>query len=61
MSEMAKESSFYSRQRKEIFSPLHSFQTGVGAHPASYQTFARGSFLGGKAAGTEADHSPIQF
>jgi hypothetical protein len=30
---------------------LHVVQTGYGAHPASYPMGARGSFLGGKAAG----------
>jgi hypothetical protein len=34
------------------FSPLHSFQTGSGSHPASYPMDIGGSFPGGKAAGT---------
>jgi hypothetical protein len=34
------------------FSPHHSVQTGTGAHQASYPMDNRGSFPGGKAAGT---------
>jgi hypothetical protein len=33
-------------------------QNGSGAHPASYPRGTRGFFLGGKAEGREADHSP---
>jgi hypothetical protein len=33
------------------FSLHHRVQNGSGAHPASYPTGTRGSFLGGKAAG----------
>jgi hypothetical protein len=40
------------------FSLLHSVQTVSGAHPASYPTGTVGSFLGGKSAEREADHSP---
>jgi hypothetical protein len=40
------------------FSLHHRVQSGSGAHPASYPTGTRGSFLGGKAAGREAHHSP---
>jgi hypothetical protein len=40
------------------FQFLHSVQTGSGAHPTSYSMGTGGSFLGGKAAGREADHSP---
>jgi hypothetical protein len=39
------------------FSLQYSVQTGSGAHPASYPMDTRGSFLDGKAAGREADHS----
>jgi hypothetical protein len=38
------------------FSLHHRFQTGSGAHPASYPMGTRGSFPGG--VGCEADHSP---
>jgi len=34
------------------FSLCHSDQTGSGSHPASYPMGNRGSFPGGKAAGT---------
>jgi hypothetical protein len=34
-------------------------QTVSGAHPDSYPVGTRGSFPGGKAAGREADHSPL--
>jgi hypothetical protein len=34
------------------FSLHHSVQNGSGAHPASYPMCTRGSFVGGKAAGT---------
>jgi len=34
------------------FSLHHRVQTGSGAHPASYPMGTRGSFPGGKAAGT---------
>jgi hypothetical protein len=40
------------------FSLRHHVQTGSRAHPASYPVGIRGSFLGGKAAGNEADDSP---
>jgi hypothetical protein len=39
------------------FSPHHSVQNGSGAHPTSYSRGNKGPFLGGKAAGHEADHS----
>jgi hypothetical protein len=39
------------------FSLHHRVQNGSEAHPA-YPGGTRGSFLGGKAAGREADHSP---
>jgi hypothetical protein len=32
------------------FSPFHSFQTGSGAHPASYKTVTEGSIPGDKKA-----------
>jgi hypothetical protein len=35
----------------------HRVQNGSRAHPASYPVGTGGSFLGGKAAGREADHS----
>jgi hypothetical protein len=39
--------------------PLHHrVQNGSGAHPASYPIGTRGSFLGVKRPGREADHSP---
>jgi hypothetical protein len=41
-----------------VTSLLHSVQTDYGAHPASYPIGTGGSFLGGKEAGHEADHSP---
>jgi hypothetical protein len=34
------------------FSFHHCVQNGSGSHPASYPMFTRGSFPGGKAAGT---------
>jgi hypothetical protein len=37
---------------------LHSFQTGSGAHQASYPTGIGGSFLGVKRLGREAHHTP---
>jgi hypothetical protein len=37
--------------RAENFSLYHRVQKGSDAHPASYPKGARGSFLGGKAAG----------
>jgi hypothetical protein len=40
------------------FSLYHHFQNGSGAHPASYPVGTRGSFLGVKRLGCEADHSP---
>jgi hypothetical protein len=40
------------------FSPHHRVQTGSGAHSASYPVGTRGSFLGVKLPGREADHSP---
>jgi hypothetical protein len=40
------------------FSIPHSVQTVLGPHPASYPVGTGGSFLGGKAARREADHSP---
>jgi hypothetical protein len=36
----------------------HRVQTSSGAHPASYPMCTRGSFLGVKRPGREADHSP---
>jgi len=39
------------------FSLHHRVQTGSEAHPASYPMGTRGSFLGDKVAGHEADHS----
>jgi hypothetical protein len=44
----------------EDFSSTLCFQTGPGAHPASYTTGTGGSFPGGKARpGRDADHSPL--
>jgi hypothetical protein len=40
------------------FSLHHRFQTGSGAHAASYPMGARGSYPGSKRPGHEADHSP---
>jgi hypothetical protein len=40
------------------FSFHHRIQTGFGAHSASYLMATRGSFLGVKRPGREADHSP---
>jgi hypothetical protein len=48
--------SFLGRTRN--FSILHSFQTGSGAHPASYPMGTEGSFPGVKRPGREADRSP---
>jgi hypothetical protein len=42
----------------ENFSVNHRVQNGSGAHPASYPMGTRGSFLGVKRPGREADHSP---
>jgi hypothetical protein len=39
------------------FSLHYHVQTGSGAHPASYPMGTRGSFLGIKRPGREADHS----
>jgi hypothetical protein len=41
------------------FSLHYRLQNGCGAHPASYPMGTKGSFHGGKAAGCEADHSPL--
>jgi hypothetical protein len=41
------------------FSLHHRFQNGSGAHPASYPMGTGVSFLGGKVAGREADHSTL--
>jgi hypothetical protein len=38
------------------FSLLHSIQTASGAHPASYPTGTKGSFLGLKKYEREADY-----
>jgi hypothetical protein len=38
------------------FSLRHCVETGSGAHPDSYLVGTRGSFLGGKLPGREADH-----
>jgi hypothetical protein len=40
------------------FSSHHRVQNGSGAYPASYPMGTRGSFLGVKRQGREADHSP---
>jgi hypothetical protein len=40
------------------FSPHHHVQNSSGAHPASYPMGTRGSSLGVKRPGREADHSP---
>jgi hypothetical protein len=40
------------------FSLHHLVQNGSGAHPASYSMGTRGSSLGVKRPGREADHSP---
>jgi hypothetical protein len=40
------------------FSLHHRVQNGCGAHPASYPMGTRGSSLGVKRLGREADHSP---
>jgi hypothetical protein len=40
------------------FSLLHSAQTDIGAHPASYPMGTMGSFSGVKRQGREVDHSP---
>jgi hypothetical protein len=40
------------------FSLHHRVQNGPGAHPASYAMGTRGSFLGLRQQGREADHSP---
>jgi hypothetical protein len=42
--------------QEEIFFPSHRFQTGSGAHPASYPT-GIGSLFGVKRPEREADHS----
>jgi hypothetical protein len=47
-----------SPSRVKKFSLLHVVQTCSEAHPASYPMGTGGFFLGGKAAGREADHSP---
>jgi hypothetical protein len=43
---------------RSCFSPYHRFQTGSGAHPASYTMGIKGSFPGSKWPGRDADHSP---
>jgi hypothetical protein len=48
----------WSPDRDENFSLHYRVQTGSGAHPASYPVGTRGPFLGIKAVGREADHSP---
>jgi hypothetical protein len=54
----AKGSDFESQYRQD-FSPLHVFQTGSGAHPASYPMDTGGAlFLGIKRPERETDHSP---
>jgi hypothetical protein len=40
------------------FSLHHRVRKGCAAHPASYPLGTRGSFLGVKRPGREADHSP---
>jgi hypothetical protein len=46
-------------RKSESFAVLHSFQTGSGAHPASYPMGTGGSFPSGvKRQGREADPSP---
>jgi hypothetical protein len=40
------------------FSLHHRVQDGSGAHPVSYSMRSRGSLLGVKQPGREADHSP---
>jgi hypothetical protein len=40
------------------FSPNYRVQNGSGAHPASYSMDTKGSSLGVKRPGREADHSP---
>jgi hypothetical protein len=47
----------FDSRRTGNFSLLHRVQNGAGTHPASNQMGTRGSFLEGKAAGCEADHS----
>jgi hypothetical protein len=47
---MIEGSEFESRYGQE-FSPLHIFQTGSAAHPASYPVDTGGFFPGDKAAG----------
>jgi hypothetical protein len=42
----------------ENFSLHHHVQNGSGAHQAFYPMDTRGSFLGVKRPGREADHSP---
>jgi hypothetical protein len=44
--------------RARDFFLLHSFQTGSGAHPASYPMGTGSPFLGLKRPGREADRSP---
>jgi hypothetical protein len=53
---MTEGSEFESRRGQEF--SLHVVQTGSGVHPASHPMGTGGSFPGGKAAGSEADHSP---
>jgi hypothetical protein len=43
--------------RGRNFSLRHRFQTCPSAHPASYPFSTRGSYPGGKEAGSESDHS----
>jgi hypothetical protein len=40
-------------------SPLHSLQTGSGAHLDSYAIGSGGDFTGVERKGSEADHSPL--
>jgi hypothetical protein len=47
--------------RGNRFSPLHGFQTGSGPHPASDPMGTAGALPGVKAAGYEADLSPLSI
>jgi hypothetical protein len=49
---------FDCRQRQEIFSLLHSVQTGSGNHPDSFQMSTGALSPGVRQPGREAEHSP---
>jgi hypothetical protein len=45
----------------DFFMLCHCIQTSSGSHPSSYPVGTRGSFLGIRQLGHEADHSPLSI